>query len=361
MERAEQPAALKEGGEEDDQGTQFRLRLRPRVFLPLIILLALGVHVLLPRIAVLEQSLHVLQSLSIGFIAAAIAAQALSYVANGALLRTIVKSSHEQIPLTRSAAIVMAASTVCLVAGGIVGYGAAVYQWTRQNGNTRETATIAAWLPSVFDAAALVIVALFSAIELLHGQRLPASAISALAVVMALLLTIIGGSFYAISRTDRFAALLQTARRLPLLRDRLKDVAEDLPPRLKAVSTALRSRVGVEAAACALLNLVFDMTTLALVFVAAGHPVRLSVLVAGYGVPLLLGRFSFLPGGIAVIEIGMTALYAALGVPEQVAIVVILTYRFISFWLPTLAGIPVAAALQVSRGNGEQNGDRKEK
>ncbi len=342
-ERLERAAVEGEG----DNGTPFRLHLRPRVFVPLILLLALGVHVLLPRIAVLEQSFTVLQSLSVGMIAAAMGAQALSYVANGALLRTIVRSAHEQIRLARSAAIVMAASTVCLVAGGIVGYGAAVYQWTRQNGNSRETATIAAWLPSVFDAAALVVVALASAIELLHGQRLPDSAISALVLVMALLVTVIGASFYAISRTDRFAALLQTARRVPLLRDRLKDLAGDLPRRLSTVSAALRSRAGVEAAACALGNLVLDMATLALVFAAAGHPVRLSVLVAGYGVPLLLGRFSFLPGGIAVVEIGMTALYAALGVPGHVAIVVILTYRFLSFWLPTLAGIPVAAMLQV--------------
>jgi uncharacterized membrane protein YbhN (UPF0104 family) len=37
-----------------------------------------------------------------------------------------------------------------------------------------------------------------------------------------------------------------------------------------------------------------------------------------------------------------------------VAIVVILTYRFLSFWLPTLAGIPVAAALQVRKGESRE-------
>src|SRR5947209_13052288 len=114
---------------ENGAGGEFRLRLRPSVFLPLIVFLGLVVHLLLPRITVLDQSLHVLQSLSVGVIGLAILAQATSYVANGALLRAIVTSSRERIPLARAVAIVMAASTVCLVAGGIVGYGAAVFEW----------------------------------------------------------------------------------------------------------------------------------------------------------------------------------------------------------------------------------------
>ena len=315
--------------------------------MPLIIFLALVVHLLLPRIAVLDQSLHVFRSLSIGILTAALAAQTLSYVANGALLRVIVVSSRERLPLPHATAIVMAASTVCLIAGGIVGYGAAVYQWTRKSGTSRETAAIAAWLPSAFDAAALVVVAMLSAIELLHGSRLPRPAIVAVIVVMSLLLVVIIGSFFAVSRADRLVALL---RRAPLLRSRLTGTIEELPRRLNVVSKALRQRGGIEAAACAILNLVFDIITLALVFLAAGYRVPPSVLIAGYGVPLLIGRSSFLPGGIAVVEVGMSALYTALGVPAQIAIAVILIYRFISFWLPTLAGIPVAIVLQTRGG-----------
>jgi uncharacterized protein (TIRG00374 family) len=332
---------------EDETAAEFSLRLRPRVFIPLIVFLALLVHLLLPRMALLDQSLRVLRSLSIGSIAGAIAAQVLSYVATGAVLRCIVGSARERISLARAAAIVMAASTICLVAGGIVGYGAAVYQWTHRSGTSRHTAVIAAWLPSVFDAAALVVVAVGSAVELLRGNRLPPSAISALVMVMTLLLAVIVASFYAISRPERFDALLRIARRIPLVRRRLTGTTDELPRQLGEVSTALGQRTGVEAAAYAMLVLIFDMLTLEMVFVAAGHPVRPSVLIAGYGVPLLLGRFSFLPGGIAVVEIGMTALYTALGVPAQVAIVVILIYRFISFWMPTLVGIPLAVVLQM--------------
>ncbi len=325
------------------------LLLRPRTFVPLILILAVIIHLVLPRLGVLDQSLHVLWSMSVVNIAWAVAAQVLSYAANGALLRAIVRSSRERISLGRATAIVMAASTVCLVAGGLVGYSAAVYQWSRQSGLSRETSAVGAWLPSVFDGGMLVVVASLSALELLRGQRLPRSALSALIVVMTLLLSVIATSFYAIARPSRLAALLRTLQKVPLMRRLARTDHDSLQRKLSTVSAALRRRSGLEAAVAAGLNLAFDMLTLELLFIGAGHPVSPSILIAGYGVPLLLGRFSFLPGGIAVVEIGMTALYAALGVPLHLAVVVILMYRFISFWIPTLAGVPVAVTLQMKR------------
>ena len=50
--------------------------------------------------------------------------------------------------------------------------------------------------------------------------------------------------------------------------------------------------------------------------------------------------------GIAVIEVAMAAIFAGLGVPMNIAVVSVLTYRLISFWLPTAIGIPIAITLQ---------------
>ena len=90
----------------------------------------------------------------------------------------------------------------------------------------------------------------------------------------------------------------------------------------------------------------FDMLTLYLIFVAAGHAVNPGVLLTGYGLPLLLGKVSFLPGGVGVVEGTMTALYDSLGVPDEVTVVVILAYRAISFWLPLLLGFLLVPYLQ---------------
>jgi uncharacterized protein (TIRG00374 family) len=93
-------------------------------------------------------------------------------------------------------------------------------------------------------------------------------------------------------------------------------------------------------------NIGFDMGTLYLLFVAVGQPVSPGILLAGYGLPLLLGKMSFLPVGVGVVEGTMAALYNGLGVPDPVTVVVILAYRLISFWLPTLVGFPLVPYLQ---------------
>ena len=79
----------------------------------------------------------------------------------------------------------------------------------------------------------------------------------------------------------------------------------------------------------ALLNTGFDMLTLALLFLAAGHGVNIAVLVAGYGVPQLLGKLTVILGGIGVVEATMIGLYDTLGVPGTIAVVLgIAFFRF---------------------------------
>ena len=88
------------------------------------------------------------------------------------------------------------------------------------------------------------------------------------------------------------------------------------------------------------------MLTMFYLFYVARHPVSLGILFTGYGLPLILGKMSFLPGGVGIIEGTMATLYNSLSVPSDVTVVVILTYRALSFWLPTLIGIPLIAWYQ---------------
>jgi len=89
------------------------------------------------------------------------------------------------------------------------------------------------------------------------------------------------------------------------------------------------------------------MLTLYFLFIAAGHRVSFGVLLTGYGLPLLLGKMAFMiPGGVGVIESTMTGLYTGLGISSSVAVVVVLAYRIISFWLPLLLGFPLVLYLE---------------
>src|SRR6185312_16253813 len=106
----------------------------------------------------------------------------------------------------------------------------------------------------------------------------------------------------------------------------------------------------------AFLNLAFDILTLGFLFVAAGHGVNPLVLIAGYGVPQLLGKLTVILGGVGVVETTMVALYVLLGVPKPAAIVAVLGYRLFSFWLPTIIGIALVPLLDM---RGEQTRTRE--
>jgi uncharacterized protein (TIRG00374 family) len=82
----------------------------------------------------------------------------------------------------------------------------------------------------------------------------------------------------------------------------------------------------------------FDIAVLGLCLKAFGTTLPVAVLVMGYFLGTL-GSLLPLPGGIGGVEGGMIGAFVAFGVPGDRALVGVLAYRAISFWLPTLPGI----------------------
>jgi glycosyltransferase 2 family protein len=318
----------------------------------MVVILGLLVWFLLPRLDTIEESFKTLHTLRPWAIALAIIMEALSYTAMGALLQSVVGlTGHDRIGLRRSIAIEIGAGAVSLVAAGALGFGAAIYKWTRNGGVSQETSMLASWLPSMFDSVTLALFALAGASELLFFHRLSRPTMIALGIVVSGLALAVAAIILLIEKSDwllRFShRMTRVLMRIRLLRDDalLHEAAE------RAANTWKNMRKGgwVRPMICSLLVLTFDLLCLRYAFLAAGVSPHLSMLLAGYGVPILLGRASFLPGGIAVIEVAMAALFGGLGVPASVAVVAVLTYRLISFWLPALAGIPMAITLQSRR------------
>jgi uncharacterized protein (TIRG00374 family) len=52
----------------------------------------------------------------------------------------------------------------------------------------------------------------------------------------------------------------------------------------------------------------------------------------------MLGNLLPLPGGLGGVEGGMIGAFAAFGVDLDLAVLAVLSYRAISFWLPTVPG-----------------------
>ncbi len=89
----------------------------------------------------------------------------------------------------------------------------------------------------------------------------------------------------------------------------------------------------------------FDIAVLGLSLRAFGAVVSPAVIVMAYFLGTL-GSLLPLPGGVGGVEGGMIGAFAAFGVPGGQAVVGVLAYRAISFWLPTLPGIGGYLALR---------------
>ena len=342
--------------QDEERDPKKPLRLQLLRFVPILIILGLLVHFLFPRIATIQESIRTMKTLTPWPILWAVMWECLSYLANGALLQSVIAMAGESMKLRRTTAIEIGAATVSLVAVGALGFGAAIYKWTRNRGISREAAMLASWLPSVFDATALVVFAFIGAINLLFFHQMSRTTGIALTAVISVLTLVIIGIILLFARNDWLEAV---AKRVGKLIKRFRPSADesllfDMVRRAEEIWGKMKSGAWVRPAACSTMVLTFDLLCLRYAFLAAGEVPKLSLLLAGYGVPILLGRASFLPGGIAVIEVAMAAIYSGLGIPPSVAIVAVLTYRLISFWLPTAVGIPIAITLQ-SRKHGHRS------
>jgi putative heme transporter len=81
----------------------------------------------------------------------------------------------------------------------------------------------------------------------------------------------------------------------------------------------------------------FDISVLWAMFHAFGSPPPFTVIWMAYFVGTL-GNLLPLPGGLGGVEGGMIGAFAAFGVNFNLALLAVLSYRAISFWLPTLPG-----------------------
>jgi phosphatidylglycerol lysyltransferase len=83
---------------------------------------------------------------------------------------------------------------------------------------------------------------------------------------------------------------------------------------------------------------VVDLVTISMLFLAYHQPFSFGELVAGYGVGILFWIVSITPMGIGVVEGVMALTWASLGIRPEVATVVALAFRGLTFWLPLLIG-----------------------
>jgi uncharacterized membrane protein YbhN (UPF0104 family) len=102
----------------------------------------------------------------------------------------------------------------------------------------------------------------------------------------------------------------------------------------------------------------FDMCVLWAMFHAFGSPPPFTVIWMSYFIGTL-GNLLPLPGGLGGVEGAMIGAFAAFGVNLDLAVLAVLSYRAISFWLPTVPGAVAYFQLRrtVARWREQQQGE----
>ncbi len=130
-------------------------------------------------------------------------------------------------------------------------------------------------------------------------------------------------------------------------RNRVKRKSEPmtgLPDRLVYERNRIREVLGRRWKAALLLSsgrLAFDFMTLLACIRATGVKPNPSLVLLAYAVAGLLELVPVTPGGLGIVEAGLSGMLILAGIPGGQAVVATLAYRIISYWLPILVG-PVA-------------------
>jgi uncharacterized protein (TIRG00374 family) len=327
------------------------LHIRLLRYVPTLLLLGLAVHLILPQIASLQHSADVIKQMVWWLVLLAAVAQVASYLGSGYLVQSLVSITGQRLSLIRGVLITLSAYSVGLVAGGMVGNSASAFRWLKQDGVSSQSASLASTLPPLFNNLFLLFLALFGLVHLLLAHELTALEEVAFAIILlvdgSIVLLLVWGIAHPAQLTiliDRITIRWDTLRRRS--HDPLR--AQALVDQILNTWTALRKGGWRGPALGTLLNTGFDLLTLYLLFMAAGYRVGFGLLLTGYGLPVLLGKVGFLPGGVGIVEGTMVALYTGLGVPAAISVVVVLAYRVLEFWIPTLLGFPLVPFLERS-------------
>ncbi len=321
-----------------------------------LVIVALGVYYFLPKISSLEKSLEVFSSLKNWALLLALSAQVISYYGSGITISECVNLSGKKISLLRGTLVFIASTSVGLVAGGMFASTASIFRWIKASGGDNESSSLAASLPPIFLDIVLIGVSIFGLIFLLFTNNLSKTQIIFFLLIVFLLIAI--GAFFILEIRDKERATrilikivvwIYKIIRKEFHEDKVTESIQHLFSTWEyLIHTGWKGPLlGTS------LNVIFDILTLFFVFMAAGKVISPFVLIAGYGLPWLFGRMAFIfPGGVGIIESTMVAMYISLGIESSLATVVVLTYRVISFWLPSIIGFLILPFLNnISKGN----------
>jgi len=229
-----------------------------------------------------------------------------------------------------------------IVPGGPVAAGAGYFQMLSVSGVP--TGQAAAALAAVSFISNLVLFSLPAIALLLAAISAPIpSGLLPVGVAGAILFVLMFTAVLVVVKYDKPLLVVGSVveRVVCWLSDRLnKDwhpTAQHLLDRRNEVVEALGRR-WFKALIAAVLNWTLDYMVLMVALIAVGARPRPSLVLVAFAGSAVLGMIPLTPGGLGFVEVGLTAMLVASGIPGPDATLATLAYRLFQFWLPIPAG-----------------------
>ncbi len=310
-------------------------------------------YVVLPEVASARKSIRLLGKVNVAYLLLAVALEVLALVSYAGLSRTVLyPRSPSRFRLLRINMATLAISHV--LPGGTAPGTALSYRLLTDSGVPGSTAGFGLATQGVGSAVVLNAIfwlALVVSIPL-HGFN-PLYGIAAAAGVV--LMAGFAGAVLLLTRGKSRAVgfIHAIATRLPFLRaDAISDLLQRLADRLHELTdhpTLLRRALWWAAA-----NWLFDAASLWVFLFAFGKALLPIDLLVAYGLANILAVIPITPGGLGVVEGVLIPTIVGFRTPKAIAILGVISYRLVNFWLP----IPVGgiAYLSLRIGSGRRNG-----
>jgi uncharacterized protein (TIRG00374 family) len=325
--------------------TSRRTPLR-RLVRPLLVAFVV-IYFVLPQVAGVRRSLHLLAGVNLWLVALAVALEAGSILSYANLTRAMIPRGRAP---AYGTVLRVQLSTLALshvVPGGGAAGGALGFRLLTRRGLSGTDAAFAMAAQGIGSAVVLNLLlwlGLLVSVPVRGYNPLYATA----AVVGVVLIGGFGLLVLLLLRGERRAAVVlgAIASRLPLLDERAVHlVVLRLAARLQTLaSDRRRLRRGI------LWDLAFWLGTAGALWVfvdAFGHRVPVDGLVVSFGLAYVLAALPITPAGLGVVEATMIPLLTFFGCDRGVATLGVVAYRLVNFWLPIPLGFLAYLSLQV--------------
>ena len=334
------------------QNDRRRLVLRRVGNSVVVVGLAVFLYGLLPRIGGLSRDAAELRHARPAFVVASVVAQAASLACYALLYRRMLASLGKRVPLWLTARVTLASYLV----SHVTPFGSAA--GTALNVSTLETAGVdasttgeAIGLTSLVSTVALIVLfgtglVATAGRHLSHSYLVIAGAALVLVVLVLVIVLVVGAHpDIAASAGRRVAGLAQRVRS-SVDPDKVAQTSKRLA---SLARSALTGRAFLASFGFAWADLLFDLLSLDLMFVAVRYQPGLGPLAVAYCAANFASALPVTPGGLGVMEVTLVAITVGFGAPRPTAVLAVLGYRLVSYWLPLLPGLVAYLRVRLSQ------------